>query len=122
MKLRDILYEVTQIPNQYIKNVDVGILNYYRVQTKSNINYDLENSIEKYGITEPLMMIYFVHDDMAALYDGHHRLDIATDLGFQTVPVYVFVSGNDAPTSAKPVNKTPNWKNKKYLNPAEIGL
>lgn len=122
MKLQTILNEIKKIPDKYIKDVAVEVLNSYRVQSKSKVNYDLEDSIARFGVREPLMMIYFVHDDKAGLYDGHHRLDTAVELGLKTVPVYVLVSGNDAPPSAKPVTKTPNWKGKDYLNPEEIGL
>lgn len=122
MKMRDILNEINSIDKKYIKDVDVNVLNQYRTQKKSNVDYDLEDDIEANGIKEPLVLIYYVHDEKIGLYDGHHRLDIAIDSGTPKVPVYVDLAGSDAPSSAKPVKKIPNWKGKDYLNPSEVGL
>ena len=68
------------------------------------------------------MLIYFVHDNKMGLYDGHHRLDIVIDLGIEKVPVYIELSGYNAPLSAKPAKPISNWKNNEYLNPSEVGL
>lgn len=123
MKLKYVLNEINKVPSKFIKLVDVDKLNYYRTQPKSKINnYDLEDDIEKYGIKEPMMLIYFVHDNKLGLYDGHHRLDIAIDLGIKKIPAYVELTGKYAPMSAKSVEIPVNWKGKDYLNPSEVGL
>jgi hypothetical protein len=104
-----------------VECVSVDTLNQLRVQGKSKLNIDLEKSIDQHGIQEPLRVIYHVHDNKAALSDGHHRLDIAMELGLQCVPTKVIVSGLDAPINAIDVIQ-PDWKGRDELKPSEIGL
>lgn len=120
MKLRKLLESKSIF--KYVEMVSVDMLNKYRTQPKSRYNSDLEKSIESEGIKEPLMLIYFVHDNKIGLYDGHHRLDTAKDVGLDKAPVYVKLSGSDSPPSAKKSPKVPVWKGKDYLKPSELGL
>jgi hypothetical protein len=127
IRLRQVLLEnVLQADKSYFNNqniecVSTQTLNNLRVQDKSNSNIDLEKSIEQFGIQEPLRIIYHVHNNKAALSDGHHRLDIAIELGFECVPAKVIISGTEAPINAKDVI-APNWKGRDEIKPSEIGL
>lgn len=107
--------------NDKIEYVSTSSLEKLRTQTK-DINYELSDEIEKFGILEPLTVVYHVHDNKAALSDGHHRLDVATYLGIDKVPVQVITSGTDAPKNAVKIENAVEWKYKDYLYPHEIGL
>lgn len=107
--------------NHNIECVSTETLNQLRTQSKSDYNYDLEKSIEDNGIINPLLIVYHVHDNKAALSDGHNRLDVAINLGIKCLPTKVIISGTDAPMNAKEVT-VPNWKGKDEINPSEIGL
>lgn len=125
MNIRAILLEelnkFNSLPTNLIENVSVKTLNQFRTQTKSAVNYDLERDIEKNGIHEPVELIYHVHDSAIALSDGHHRLDIAIDLGFEKIPAIVIVSGTDAPSNAIQIQPI-DWKGKEFLAPSELGI
>ena len=120
MKLRKLLE--SESISKYVEMVSVDVLNKFRTQSKSRYKPDLEKSIDREGIKEPLMLIYFVHDNELGLYDGHHRLDTAMDLSIDEVPAYVEISGADSPPSAKTPPKVPMFKGKDYLKPSELGL
>ena len=120
MKLRKLLE--SESISKYVEMVSTDVINKYRTQNKSKWRPELEKSIEAEGITEPLMLIYFVHDNELGLYDGHYRLDIAKDIGLDKVPAYIKLSGSDSPPSAKRSPKVPVWKGKDYLKPSELGL
>lgn len=99
-----------------------NIVNKFRSQSKSNINFDLEREIEKNGIITPIVLIYHVHDKKLAISDGHNRLDIANELNIEKLPVIIKTSGSDAPINAKTISKEVNWNGKDYLNPEDLGL
>jgi hypothetical protein len=89
----DIRYKDGGTTDDFDKNkielVSVNYLNNIRSQDKSKWDYDLEKSIEKYGITEPLTIGHWVEDGYVTLLDGHHRLDTAIDLGIEKVPTKI---------------------------------
>jgi hypothetical protein len=64
-------------------------LNSIRNQDKSNWDYDLEKSIEKKGILEPVTIGYWPEEHVITLVDGHHRLDTAMDLGIEEIPTRI---------------------------------
>ena len=64
-------------------------LNSIRNQDKSNWDYDLEKSIEKKGILEPVTIGYWPEENVITLVDGHHRLDSAMDLGIEKIPTTI---------------------------------
>jgi hypothetical protein len=109
------------LTNKNVECVSVQTLNNLRTQAKSLFNFDLEKSIEQFGIQKPVIVVYHVHDNKAALSDGHHRLDTAIELGLECIPTKVIISGVDAPLNAKSVTE-PDWKGKDELKPSEIGL
>ncbi len=120
MKLRKLLE--SESISKYVEMISVDVIDKFRTQNQSKWQPELEKSIEDEGIKEPLMLIYFVHDNELGLFDGHHRLDTAKEVGLNKVPVYVKISGSDSPPSAKRSPKVPIWKGKDYLKPSELGL
>ena len=87
-----------------IELVSVDYLNSIRTQPKSNWNYDLEKSIEKEGIIEPVRIGYWKDYDAVALLDGHNRLDTAIELGIDKIPAIV-VNYHDNPIGKVKVYK-----------------
>lgn len=120
MKLRTLLNEI--VDKKMVGLVDVNILNNFRTQAKSKINYELWNDIEENGIKEPIVLTYHVHDNKVGISDGHHRLDAAIELGIDKIPTIVAVTGEDSRQTNKISPKIPNWKGKDWLSPKEIGL
>ena len=51
----------------------------------------LKNSIKDEGMKEPIVLRYYVEDNVLRVQDGHHRLKIANELGLKDVPVKVNV-------------------------------
>jgi len=49
----------------------------------------LKTSIKRYGIIEPLKIVVGEEDNLARLLNGHHRLSVAEELGFETVEVEI---------------------------------
>ncbi len=120
MKLRKLLE--SESISKYVEMVSTDVINKYRTQPKSRYNPDLEKSIDREGIKEPLMLIYYVHDHVLGLFDGHHRLDTAMDLSIDEVPAYVELRSSTDSPSVKEPPKVPIWKGKDYLKPSELGL
>jgi hypothetical protein len=51
----------------------------------------LKNDIKENGVKEPIILKYYVKDNAIRLFEGHHRLKIARELGIQNVPIKVNV-------------------------------
>lgn len=62
---------------------------------------ELEQSLEKYGIKEPLVITYYPNEGKAVLTDGHTRLDVAKDMGAKKLPIRIVERYSDAPQNAK---------------------
>jgi hypothetical protein len=127
MKLKKILSEINKWWNDfYVELVNVDTLVKYKSQKDDRYNWDLETDIVNQGITEPLVITYFVDDEKITLTDGHHRLDIAIENNINKVPVIVVNDfGNGIryySISAKTPPKVPNRPKTDYLKPSDIGI
>ena len=83
--------------NSLVKEVPVDWLHKYivhptlRNEEESDCFKQLLDSISKYGIIEPLVMVIGLYDGMAWLKNGHHRLRVAEKLGHEKVPIEFIV-------------------------------
>lgn len=89
----------------------------------------LKSNIEKYGIKEPLIIIYYKYDNTAYLAEGNHRLRIAKELGLPKVPVRVLRAEAEGKKSGNPVKPVRGYIKKDPiehvpadLKPSQIGL
>ena len=55
---------------------------------------DTKNDIIENGIKQPIKLQYYVKDNQLRIADGHHRLQIANELGINKVPVIISVIYN----------------------------
>lgn len=62
---------------------------------------ELEKTLIKDGVKEPLVITYYPKEGKAVLTDGHSRLDAAKDAGAENMPVRIVEKYSDAPPNAK---------------------
>jgi hypothetical protein len=103
-----------------VELVSVDYLDSIRTQEKSNWNYDLEKSIEKEGIKEPVIIGYWEEYGYVALMDGHHRLDTAIDLGIEKIPAIIDIR-HDEPEGKIKVYSVPKYSISPK-KPSDLGI
>jgi hypothetical protein len=103
-----------------VELVSVDYLNSIRNQDKSMWNYDLEKSIEKEGVLEPVTIGYWPEYDKVTLLDGHHRLDTAIDLDIESVPAQIELYYYD-PTRKHRLHPVPKY-NLMAKKPSDLGI
>jgi hypothetical protein len=112
------------VTNDFDKNevelVSTEYLNSIRSQDKSSWDYDLEKSIEKNGIKEPLTIAYWPEYDYVSLIDGHHRLDTAIDLGLEKIPTKIQIM-HDNPTGKIKVHNIETF-NENAKKPSDLEI
>ena len=114
---KDIRFNKGGQVDELVENVSTEYLNSIRNQDKSRWNYDLEKSIEKQGILEPVTIGYWSEYDKVTLIDGHHRLDTAIDLDIKSIPTIIQLYYNN-PTGQHRLYSAPKYNSnakKTYL-------
>jgi hypothetical protein len=106
--------------NELVEDVSTEYLNSIRNQDKSRWNYDLEKSIEKQGILEPVTIGYWSEYDKVTLVDGHHRLDTAIDLDIKSIPTIIQLYYNN-PTGLHKLYQAPKY-NPNAKKPSDLGI
>ena len=113
-------YEQGGNVNELVEDVSTEYLNSIRNQDKSRWNYDLEKSIEKQGILEPVTIGYWSEYDKVTLVDGHHRLDTAIDLDIKSIPTIIQLYYNN-PTGLHKLYQAPKY-NPNAKKPSDLGI
>jgi len=116
----DIRYEEGGKINELVEDVSTEFLNSIRNQDKSRWNYDLEKSIEKQGILEPVKIGYWSEYDKITLVDGHHRLDTAIDLDIKSIPTIIQLYHNN-PIGKHRLYQAPKY-NPNAKKPSDLGI
>lgn len=91
-----------------------------RTQKKSNYDHDLQMSIEKEGVKEPVTVVYYPEEDVYALSDGHHRIDAAEESVIDNLPVKVKIASptQEPPKNAKHIDLSPKEKSNQGTEPS----
>ena len=117
---KDIRFNKGGQVDELVENVSTEYLNSIRNQDKSRWNYDLEKSIEKQGILEPVTIGYWSEYDKVTLIDGHHRLDTAIDLDIKSIPTIIQLYYNN-PTGQHRLYSAPKY-NPNAKKPSDLGI
>ena len=108
-----------------VEFVPVKILKLYK-EFDRDISYRLMENIIRFGLKDPIMIIYYQHYRIAYIGEGNHRLAIAEKLGLEVLPVRVIRSTSTyIPVKGIKVKGVkPDWSGyvKGSLYPSEIGL
>jgi hypothetical protein len=113
-------YEQGGQVDELVEDVSTEYLNSIRNQDNSRWNYDLEKSIEKQGILEPVTIGYWSEYDKVTLVDGHHRLDTAIDLDIKSIPTIIQLYYNN-PTGLHKLYQAPKY-NPNAKKPSDLGI
>ena len=116
----DIRYKTGGEIKDLVEDVSTEFLNSIRNQDKSLWNYDLEKSIEKQGILEPVTIGYWSEYDKITLIDGHHRLDTAIDLDIKSIPTIIELYYNN-PIGKHRLYQAPKY-NPNAKKPSDLGI
>lgn len=77
------------LSTEILNNIPKGETHHDKI---NQLYYDeMKQDIVKNGLNLPIRLMYYVNDDALRIYDGHHRLKIANELGIKKIPIDISV-------------------------------